>query len=656
MSDMMGLTPDQKLVKEYVAKFKACESARQRFERQWYSNLAFFFGRQNVEWTRSISSSSGYVLQNRQVPAYRVRHISNKIRPIIRKEITKLNKENPQFYVVPASPDDEDMMAARLAEAVAEHLLYTTNFNAKRRQAVWWATTTGTGLIKTTYNEAGVDRYGYQGTIDFDVISPFHFWVPNIDCPELELQPYVFHAVGLSSDEVLSKYGVELEPENSGKSHDNRYLSGLGVNSKQQDIAQVFVREVWIKPSAKFPDGAMFVMGNDDTLLYMQEGLEELPDNDVGSNVVAGRNPISSFPYEHKLYPFTKIDHIPSGKFYSDSVITDLIPLQKDYNRSRSQTLEARNLTSKPQWAVARGSVDVTKITAKPGLIIEYTPGFDAPQPVKNPDIPSYVERSEERTLRDMDQNSNQYEVTQGRTPPGVEAASAIAYLQEESDSILNHTVDSLEEAVADIGFKALSLVREKWDGERTIQAVSGMYSFETFVFHNDNMPQSIDFRVESGSMQPRSRAAKQAFIMEMIKEGIIPQMEGLKYLEMSATNRLYADLQVDNRHAERENFKMKNGMVEEAEPQMDPETGEEIPAQPQFSINEFDNHTVHILTHERFMKSQEFEGLDPQIQEVMLDHYRQHLFAYGQQIQDSQMTEEENGSRTESGRDESGA
>lgn len=622
--NLVGKTPDQKLVLEFNDKFDACVSLRQRFERQWYYNMAFYFGRQYVEWTRSITNSSGFQLSTPRTPAHRVRHISNKIRPIIRKEHTKLNRQNPQFWVVPSSPDDEDIAQARLADSVAEFLLFNNNFNRTRRQATWWALITGVGLIKTHYDDVAIDDYGYKGIIRHDCISPFHFWVPNIECPNVEDQPYVFHSVAMSPEDVKAKYGKDLDPDSDEAyaKMQNRYLTGLGINSKNREIAQVHVKETWIKPNSKFPDGAMFVCAGEE-LLYMQEALPIIDEEgnetpvESDSNLVGGSDPVSSFPYEHRRYPFTKIDHIPSGKFYSDSVIIDLIPLQKDYNRSRSQIMEARNLTSKPQWTVQKGSVDVKKLTSVPGLVIEYTPGFDRPQPINNPELPSYVMVSEERTLRDIDFNSNQFEVTQGRTPPGIEAASAIAYLQEENDSILGHTVSSLEEAVQDIGWKSLMLVKEKWTEERMISVVSNNAAFEAALFKNEDFPQTIDFRVETGSMAPRSKAAKQAFIMEMVKTGMLPQMEALKYLEMSETNKVWSDLQIDTRQAQRENFRLKNG-------------------DQTVKTNPFDNHVSHILTHERFLKSQEYERLPDEIKQLCLAHYGEHVQAYGQQTMDN--------------------
>jgi hypothetical protein len=287
----------------------------------------------------------------------------------------------------------------------------------------------------------------------------------------------------------------------------------------------------------------MFVISNEQ-LIYIAEAPPEFQKDPTGQPVLKGGKPVeipkpksnvvggsaveSKFPYEHGEYPFAKIDHIPTGRFYAESTIKDLIPIQKEYNRSRSQAIEARNLTSKPQWKVPMGSVDIKKLTAQPGLVVEYTPGFDPPERVIPPELPAYFMQDQQANLNDMDYISNQFEITQGRTPPGVEAASAISYLQEENDSILLDTITSLEECVERIGYQAIMLAKQYWDPQKLVQIMSGNQVYEVMQFKTNSLPDQVDFRVQHGSMAPRSRAAKQAFILELIDKQLIPPMKPL--------------------------------------------------------------------------------------------------------------------------------
>ena len=147
------------------------------------------------------------------------------------------------------------------------------------------------------------------------------------------------------------------------------------------------------------------------------------------------------FPYRHGRFPFVKIDHIPTGMFYGDSAIKYLIPIQREYNRTRSIMLENRNLAGKPQWGYVAGAFDPKKFNSRPGLLLPVNMGFDPPKPLEQPALPPSISQDLQITVQDMDDISSQTEVSKGGVPPGVEAASAIAYLSEENDSIFYPTV-----------------------------------------------------------------------------------------------------------------------------------------------------------------------------------------------------------------------
>jgi hypothetical protein len=59
--------------------------------------------------------------------------------------------------------------------------------------------------------------------------------------------------------------------------------------------------------------------------------------------------------------------------------------------------------------------------------------------------------------------------------------------------------------------------------------------------------------------MAPKSKAATQAFITDLMKNGLIPPEKGLRYLQMNETSRLYEELQADSKQAQRENYAMAN-------------------------------------------------------------------------------------------------
>ena len=116
----------------------------------------------------------------------------------------------------------------------------------------------------------------------------------------------------------------------------------------------------------------------------------------------------------------------------------------------------------------------------------------------------------------------------------------------------------------------------------------------------------NTDYRVEVGSATPISRSAKQAQITELMKGGFIPVEKGLQYLELGDTAKLYEEMQIDVRQAERENLKMSKG----------------VPT----PINTFDDHMAHVQEHDNYRKREEYENAPDEIKRLLGNHVLQHL------------------------------
>jgi hypothetical protein len=693
---------DANLVEKWDNKLKSCQQQRVAFERQWHENLLFYYGRQ---WIVTSKTTSGYaIVEQPQTDRWRVRHTANRILRIIRTEVTKLSKEEPQFYNVPKSTDEKDRLAAMAGDSIAEFILRTKYFNRKRLEATLWATICGTSFLKNYYDPNKTDIDGRPGRIDFDAVPAFHIFVPNLLSTELETQPYMIHARTMNPEDVYMMYGVELPPgTDASMIADARFMSATGI--KNASNKQCYVKEIYAKPCKEYPNGAMFITGEGKVIyVYEPPAMPEMPGMQmdpaqmemdpmqqieelfkgittaaspgkppVGSpdtNAVDEQEPVGKpeesdlvapqqynyeYPYRHGQFPFAKIDHIPTGYFYAKSVVESLISPQKEYNRTRSITLEHRNLAAKPQWYYTAGAFDPKKFNSQPGLLLAINMGFEPPKPLEQPELPTSIDKEREIILADMDDISSQTEIAKGQTPPGVEAASAIAYLSEENDTVLYHTVQSIENAVQVTGIQVLANVHDYWDTDRIVRMTSKNQYMETREFKASDLNPIMDFRVEAGSMAPRSLAAKQAFITELMKMGAIEPNKALRYLQMSETDKLYDELMVDSRQAQRENVMMSQGQPlykPDPEAQMqqnpmdpmgstqpaykmatvqDPSTGQDQvgqdgqPVQYQVTTNPYDAHDIHIEEHQKFQKSQEYELLPPQIQKIVQDHVDEH-------------------------------
>lgn len=310
-------------------------------------------------------------------------------------------------------------------------------------------------------------------------------------------------------------------------------------------------------------------------------------------------------------------------------------------------TGNSKNRMAKPQLAAEKGSIDPSKITSEPGQVILYTPGFNPPQPIPLQQLPSYVLQELDRILLDWADISGIHEVSQGQVPPGVSAATAISYLQEQDESKLSHTVDSVEQAIEKIAQITLSYVGQFWDASRVVKVTGADGIFDAMAFKGSDLRGNTDIKIEAGSALPTSRAAKQAMIMDFMKMGFISPDEGMEVLELGGINKIYDRLQVDKKQAQRENLKMAKVSLALLEQHLDQEMerittqeadsltedgvpldrdGMPIPPKLVVPVNTYDNHAVHIMVHNDYRKSQAFENLPEHIKELFEQHVNQHI------------------------------
>ncbi len=634
--DSSALSSDdqQKVIAWVNEQYSHIKFSRAVIERQWYYNMAFYFGRQYVVFKTAGNSviGTGSGLYTPPAPPWRARPVINRIRPVVRKEMSKLLAQKPTAYIIPASSEDQDLFAAQAGEQIWESMYHEKKVRSILRKAAWWNSICGSSFLKCYWDETAVDSYNQAlGDISIINVTPFHLMVPDFREEDLENQPYLIHAQlkhveALQLDYPDAKF--ELGQKTANEIIDSTWLNLSGAGGAK-DQGMVLVLEAWIKPKQfkLFPEGAVVTIAADNLVQFSP-----------------------GWPYEHQCYPFAKIDHIPSGKFYGDSVITDLISIQKEFNRRRGQIQEAANRMAKPQWVAEKGSVDASKMTSEPGQVHLYKPGFNPPQQAPIVNLPPYIFNEIDLMKSDMNDISAQHEISRGQVPPNVEAATAISFLQEQDDTMLSHTYESLEEGIEKIAKLALSYVQQYWDYERMVKVTGVDGSFDVIAFKGSYLNGNTDIRVEAGSSLPMSRAARQALLLDLFKLGALQVDEFLEKLEMGGVQKLFDNIRVDIRQAQRENLKMA-GITPEIMQQfmqaqqlqlqtdpsrfMDPETGEPRgmtspqgePRPPLIvPVNNWDNDALHIETHNKYRKGQQFEQVDQTVKDLFDLHVMMHM------------------------------
>lgn len=649
-------------------EYTKCRNARAPFERQWYINLAFVAGKQYVAPIEV--PGNGFRLSSPAAPPWRVRLVINKIRIAVRTECAKLSSSKPLPVVLPSTNENEDLTAAKVGELLLKAHFRTAEFEKTYRSWIWWGVVCGVSYLKSYWDpsaqdydsmalpEAPVGPDGHplppaiiaqnkqlqeymntpvpaQGKINTERVNPFHVYVPDLLAEDINQQPYIIHVSTRHPLWVEKSFGFKPTPDTRAASTIMESATIIAKNSEEH-LDSVLVKEVWLKPNAHpdFPEGGVLTIIN-------------------GKVVQAA----TKWPWPFREYPFYKYDGIPTGGFYGDSVVVDLIPIQKEYNRTRSQIIEIKNTMGKPRLLYQQGSINPRKISSEPGQAIPYVAGYEKPTIMQPAEIPSTMAAEIQNLTAEFDDISGQHEITRGSTPSQVTSGTAIAFLQEQDDTKLSYQVASIENAIEVLGRHYLEYVAKYWDEPRIIKVTGRDNSYESMKWKGNDLKGNTDVKVHTGSALPYSKAAKQAMLVEMMQNGFLDPMMGLELMEMPTLGKALDELQNDKRQAQRENMKMSDAPPEllqmllspapgpngEQPIQMvDPRTNKNIvfngdmtPFQPKppVPVNSWDNHEAHIHHHNEYRKTQEFELLDPLQKQGFELHVQMHQMALMSQM-----------------------
>jgi hypothetical protein len=237
------------------------------------------------------------------------------------------------------------------------------------------------------------------------------------------------------------------------------------------------------------------------------------------------------------------------------------------------------------------------------------------PTYLQAPPMPQYVLQQQERIESAMQDISGQHEVSNAQVPAGVKAASAINLLQEADDTRLGPAIYDMEEAIGKTGEMLLKLVAQYWTDERTIMIAGKDHALDAMVFRGAMLKSNTQTEVQSGSMFPKSKAAKQAAIQDMLN--LIFQYQGqqpmnkrmmakvMEDLEGGALAKVFGDIGVSESQVNRENQEIAQG----------------IPLQ----VNPYDEHEVHIEGHEEYQRGATYKQMGPEINAIMEAHVNEH-------------------------------
>jgi hypothetical protein len=613
---------EKAIVSEITQDFTLWRQQRRPFEGIWFMNGAMLRGQQRVTYDDALAK-----LVSPVVPAHRIQLTINRIRPKVLARLAKFFKTRPKPQVMPASTERKAIMNARATEKTINYLWDKLHLEEKHKDARLWATICGKGFWWFSWDESVVARIQTQGPlgksvdsvaagdVDVEVGSAFELLVSEPGKSRIGQQERIIRHRLRDLDETKSRYPAIQDKlsDQTGDTGDasSRYqdrLSQLNTRDNQflasgaprpSHAKQVMVIEHFVAPCTKYPKGRYAVVINQLLAKYVEElpyGLSDHPDNPF---------PVVEFH-----------DQITPGQFWGTTLIEQMIDLQREYNFVRSLISENLRMMARPKILVYKQhNLAEGAWTTASGEIVElsWIPGLPSPVIFQPSNVAGDCWNLLALISREFDDISHIYPSSEGRTGDATSGFQT-NLLQEAADSVHAPDIREDEMSIQESGWKLRRIVKLGYNVPRLVSMTGANGTPDDFEFSSSNIDEFAEVRIQAGSMLPDMKSARVQSVLELIKEGLLGnvqdptvQRKALGLLDMAGLETVYEDARRDEDDAWRENLAIQSG-------------------QPVKPAAFFQNHQIHLTGHQNFMKTPEYETMDQSGQLAIVAHIITHM------------------------------
>lgn len=539
---------------------------------QYRLNLAYATGRQWVAWDKAgkVFRKQTFDANDPNAP---VVITVNKISPLQERTVAKLLKNAPEAEVRPITNDEDDVGAAKAATRILQSEFQRLQWEVKLMELCFWTTTHGVAYFHVMWEPSAGD---VMGQVDGENVTTGDVILEAVPAEALVIAPgakslvdarWAIYTRAMSREDVWDKYGVVPTGDSASNTMTVQARMLQGTDRRAAATGDIVnVHQLWMRPWRGAPEG----------MVVTWSGATELE-----------RTP---WRYNNKKLPFMQCDLLPGlGTIEGRTWVSDLIPVQADYNDARSREAQIRR-TLVPKVMSPMGAIEKDSYTSTVE-VIEYAPVGDKPS-VHVPDSGwmRQYEESMNRADTEMGERAGISEVSSGKAGASMPAAAILA-LQEQDDTKLSISFKLLSDCIRGTAEYILGLVKQFWSEERLVRTYSEEGSLEVKYFSNSDISRPLDVTVSVETGIARSKSAMVQMGMDLWNAGIIKDPAYLlKLVQAPNTTFLLEALNVDTKQAERENEYLLLGE--------------------QVEVNAFDNHAVHIEVIDNLRKSEEYDKL----------------------------------------------
>lgn len=364
----------------------------------------------------------------------------------------------PECHFLPREPGDEQ--EARMLSSVVPVVLEQAGFEDCYSEVMWQKLKTGTGIYKVWWD---AERNNGLGDIAIERVDILNlFWEPYIK--DIQDSRYIFHTASIER-EVLE----EQHPELKGKLGGNTFVPRKFRTDGEGDSGdKVTIIDAWYKKQTENGKELHYIQYVGDTILYSSEN--------------EGK-PI----YDHGMYPFVldclyPIEYNPSGYGFIDLGAN----IQEQLDTMQTAFLKNTIVGAVPRYFTRNdGSVNEQEFLDlnRPLVHVDGQLGTDSLRMVDYKSLGGNYINLRQYTIDELKQTTGNTEASNGNTPSGVTAASAIAALQEAAGKGSRDAIRTSYRAYTKVCSIVIELIRQFYDLPRQfrITGQTGDYSFANF-------------------------------------------------------------------------------------------------------------------------------------------------------------------------------
>lgn len=605
---------------------------RMVFELQWTLNGNFLAGHQNCEMDvnlRRITDEENVELRDRE------RRVYNRIAPIMETRQAHLGSVTYDMVINPRTYESDDYAKATVSTKLLSYCKQNTDFAHKMRRVIAWAELTGTAYTMSWWDAERGEVIAFEekvaddgitveerpiraGDLDFGIISSYEVFPASLTVEDIADQHDIIIEQVRDVGAVYDLYGLKLEGERvesyvltpiakgtTGHGQNNVTL-GMEKETIENAVRVVTYLE---NPSRDYPKGRIAIVIRDKLVFY-----GDLP---------GGVMPLVAIKAK-----------AVSGQFYGKSVIQDLIPLQRAYNKVRNKKQDFIDTIANNPIVMDNGAVDnmedLEMYGIESGSVIMVHPGLNGPQILEYPAPPAIVESEQQGLEAQMEYTAGVSQMmVYGNTPTGVTSGTAIENLQQIDNTRMSLTADNIRDGVVQMAKIWLKLYKSYAAGYRVLRITGNEESGSVAVWTREDI-NSYDVEYTAENELRNSADQKKQDFLAAYQSGLFTDANGVNGQEVKRVGRelflkgntetLSMD-ELQQKYARRENTYLSAGVV--------PKRGR------------YDNDEIHLDEHIRYAISREYQIFAEKMPEyaAMFDqHIAEHQQAVAQKQQQQQM------------------